>query len=51
MQALKVVIDPFCFRQFDPANKTSVNIQCSMEEFQKRVNEIYSNAKLIDGYN
>jgi hypothetical protein len=49
METSKLVIDPFCYRQFDPANKTSSTINCSIEEFHKRVNEAYKPTLLKDG--
>lgn len=48
--AFKVVVDPFCFRQFDPTNKTSSFIDVPKEEFERKVNEIYKEELLQPGY-
>ncbi len=52
MKAVKVVLDPFCFKQFDPA-AGSLFINFEKKAFAERVNEFYLNAKegdLKDGY-
>lgn len=39
-QTLKIVMDPFCFKQFDPA-AGSLFINYDKAEFTERVNEHY----------
>ncbi|KRX08564.1 hypothetical protein PPERSA_13045 [Pseudocohnilembus persalinus] len=47
---LKIVIDPFCLRQFDKQKTTSQFIECSVQECLDYVNNIYDPSKLADGY-
>ena len=53
-QARKIVMDPFCFKQFDSAKIGSVMINMDKEEFAARINEFYLQVKdeggLKDGY-
>lgn len=50
---LKIVLDPFCFRQFDPS-AGGMFINFDKQEFTERVNEYYLKVKdqggLKDGY-
>lgn len=50
---IKIVLDPFCFKQFDPA-AGSLYINFDKQQFAERVNEFYLDAKdkggLKDGY-
>ena len=52
-KALKIVLDPFCFKQFDPA-AGSLFINFNKQEFTDRVNDFYLDVKdnggLKDGY-
>jgi Protein of unknown function (DUF3228) len=52
-KSLKIVLDPFCHKQFDPA-AGSLFINFDKEAFAERVNEFYLNVKdqggLKDGY-
>jgi len=45
----KLVIDPFCHRQFDKENKSSSYIDYPREEFEAKINELYDPAHLKDG--
>ena len=49
----KIVLDPFCFKQFEPA-AGSLFVNFDRNEFTQRVNEFYLNVKdeggLKDGY-
>nr|CCA21935.1 conserved hypothetical protein [Albugo laibachii Nc14]CCA24785.1 conserved hypothetical protein [Albugo laibachii Nc14] len=47
-----LVLDPFCFRQFDDAKYNGTRINYDKNEFEKRINEIYvkQNKNLVDGY-
>lgn len=42
--SLKIVLDPFCFKQFDPA-AGSLFINYDKQEFAERVNEHYLKVK------
>ena len=48
----ELVVDPFCVRQFNNPSYTGSQINYSIEEFEKVVNEYYltGNYPLIDGY-
>ena len=52
-QGLKIVLDPFCFKQFEPA-AGSLFINFDKAEFTERVNSFYLEVKdqggLHDGY-
>jgi Protein of unknown function (DUF3228) len=43
-----IVIDPFCFKQFNPSS--SQYIPYDIQEFQKRLNDLYSPSNLKPGY-
>jgi hypothetical protein len=46
----KIVLDPFCYRQFDKT-KTSVFINYDQEELAEKINQFYLDNKLLfDGY-
>lgn len=54
-QSLKIVLDPFCYRQFESAAVAgSMFINFDKHEFTERVNEFYLKVKdqggLHDGY-
>ena len=52
MKAIKIVLDPFCFKQFDPA-AGSLFINFDKAGFAERVNDFYLSHKdteLRDGY-
>lgn len=44
----RIVVDPFCKRQFVPG--ATGHIDFSIEEFEKQANELYQKADLVDGY-
>jgi hypothetical protein len=45
------VVDPFCKRQFDEASKKTPFINCAIEDFEAKVNELAgAEPKLHDGY-
>jgi len=44
-----LVIDPFCYKQFDPSSG-SIQIPYDMQAFEQEINKIYSAEKLSDGY-
>ena len=50
----KIVLDPFCFKQFDPAKVGSVLVRFDKDEFTARINDFYlqvkDNGGLKDGY-
>ena len=46
----QVVVDPFCQRQFDAASGKSPYIGIPIAEFEAKVNELYDETKLKDGY-
>lgn len=50
----KIVLDPFCFKQFDPTKVASVLINMDKDEFTDRINAFYLAVKdqggLKDGY-
>lgn len=48
----ELVVDPFCIRQFNNPSYTGSQINYSIEEFEKVINEYYltGNYPLIDGY-
>lgn len=48
----ELVVDPFCLRQFNNPSYTGSQINYSVEEFEKHVNEHYraSGNALVDGY-
>ena len=48
--SLKILIVPFCARQFDVNNKKCTQIDSTIAEFQHRINEFFSPEKLKDGY-
>jgi len=52
-QSLKIILEPFCFRQFEPA-AGSLYINCDKQEFAEKVNDFYLEVKdhggLHDGY-
>ena len=52
-QSLKIVLEPFCFKQFDPA-AGSLFINFDKQQFAERVNDFYLKVKdqggLHDGY-
>ncbi|EAR91276.1 flagellar associated protein (macronuclear) [Tetrahymena thermophila SB210] len=50
MKNLRIVIDPFCLKQFDPNVKTSTYVCSTVEEMQEHLNKIYDPSKLVDGY-
>ena len=37
----KIVMDPFCFKQFDPARVGSVIINFDKDAFAEKINELY----------
>lgn len=47
---LKIVIDPFCYRQFKSSGSTKFDISMDMREFEQRVNDLYRPELLRDGY-
>jgi len=52
-KAVKIVLDPFCFKQFDPA-AGSLYISYGKQEFAEKINDFYLEVKekggLKDGY-
>ena len=52
--ALKIVMDPFCYKQFDAVAARSSYINFDRDEFTQRVNDYYLEVKdkggLKDGY-
>ena len=50
-QNFKIVLDPFCLRQFDKT-KTNMYINYDQDEFTEKINSFYINNKLLlkDGY-
>ena len=40
-QARKIVLDPFCFKQFDAAKASSTFINMDKDAFAAKVNEFY----------
>ena len=41
----KIVMDPFCFKQFDPAKVGGVLINMDKEAFATKINEFYLTVK------
>lgn len=50
MKHLKLVIDPFCLRQFDKTLSTSTYIASTPEAMSEVINKLYDSSKLVDGY-
>ena len=46
----KIVIDPFCYRQFKSTGSTRYDISMDMKEFEKTLNDVYREEQLRDGY-
>ena len=46
----KIVIDPFCYRQFKSSGSSKFDISMDMREFEQRVNDLYREELLRDGY-
>ena len=50
----KIVMDPFCYKQFDTAKAGSVLISTPMDQFTDKINDFYLSVKdqggLKDGY-
>lgn len=47
---LKIVVIPFCYRQFDLKNKKTSTIDSTIEDFQTKVNEQFHESLLKPGY-
>lgn len=45
-----LVVDPFCFRQFELGSGKTPYVPISVEAFEQKVNEVFSTEKLVDGY-
>jgi len=54
MQARKIVMDPFCLKQFDPSKVGAILINFDVAAFTERINELYLQVKeqggLKEGY-
>ena len=50
MSMAQVVVDPFCFRQFEEGSGKTPFIDMSIANFEKKVNEVYDEKKLKEGY-
>jgi hypothetical protein len=47
----KLVVDAFCIRQFNNPEYTGSQINFDVDEFEKRVNELFeAGSPLVDGY-
>jgi len=46
----KIVLDPFCFRQFDKVGDAPVSIDYDKAAFTEKINELYDPKNLREGY-